>query len=215
MNKYRQKLKEWYDKTADRYDTWCEREGEFNSESTSIEIKKFNVLLDKIDITPDFKILDIAAGTGNYLIEALKHGGEGYGIDISENMLKVLKNKNIKAIKEIKIGDASKLDFDSNFFDLIICIGLFDYYDFKDIKIFLNEMQRVAKKECKFIVDFPNINNKKTFEFQEKERAVGHEVYIHKPEEIDKFLINLGFNILAKHEAGIEVQYLIDSLHSK
>jgi ubiquinone/menaquinone biosynthesis C-methylase UbiE len=39
------------------------------------------------------KVLEIACGTGRIYLELLKDGIDTYGIDISENMLKVLKKK--------------------------------------------------------------------------------------------------------------------------
>ena len=39
------------------------------------------------------KVLKIACETGRIYLELLKNGIDAYGIDISENMLKILKNK--------------------------------------------------------------------------------------------------------------------------
>lgn len=211
MDRNTKKLKDWYEQIAERYDSWGTREGEFSAAPISEELIQFNKLLDKVKIS-DAKILDVATGTGIYLIEALKRGGVGYGIDISKNMISVLKKKikdsPLASRVNVRIGNAAKITF-KEMFDLILCIGLFDYYDFDEVKIFLQKMKKVAKKDCRFIVDFPNKNKEETYLFQEKERSIGHEVFIHDTQEIILFLKKEGFNILAKQDAGIEIQFLL------
>lgn len=214
MDNYKKKLRRWYDLTAERYDSWGGRAGESALGDRSKEIEQFNKILDRIKIESDSKILDVATGTGIYLIETLKRGGIGYGIDISQKMLDVfrkkIKNSKIsQKVKELKTGDAAHLDYPANFFDIILCIGLFDYYDFPQVKLFLNEMKRVGKDECFFIVDFPNKKNKEVYLFQEKERSIGHEVYIHDFKDICQFLGKNGFNILLTKQAAVEILFLL------
>jgi ubiquinone/menaquinone biosynthesis C-methylase UbiE len=214
IDEYKNKLRSWYNKTASKYDRWGETEGQYTSGSRSTEIVMFNKILDITPIRPDAKILDVACGTGIYLIEALKRGGIGSGIDISENMIDVLHKKLValglkQKIKSIKVGDAFKLDHTPGTFDLVLCIGLFDYYDLPDVKAIFSEMKRVGAKTCQMIVDFPNISNPEVFKFQAAERSVGHEVYIHEPIHIRKFLNEEGFEIIKEQVAGTEIQFLL------
>ncbi|MFH1398913.1 MAG: class I SAM-dependent methyltransferase [Candidatus Woesearchaeota archaeon] len=214
IDEYKNKLRTWYNKTASRYDKWGEAEGQYTSGSRNTEIVMFNQLLDSVKINAGTKILDVGCGTGIYLIEALKRGGIGSGIDISKNMIEVLSKKLIalglkQKVKSIRVGDAFKLDYPRGTFDLILCIGLFDYYDLPDVKTILLEMKKVGVKTCQIIVDFPNINNHEVFKFQAAERSVGHEVFIHNPVHIRKFLVDTGFEILKEHIAGTEIQFLI------
>lgn len=214
MKSYKLRLKEWYDKTAERYDTWGLREGEYSSESKPVEIICFNDMLDNIQIDDHTKVIDVATGTGIYLIEILKRGGIGYGIDISDKMIAQLKKKILRLrfkdkIGRMVVGDAERLDFSDHFFDIAICIGMFDYYSLDQVKVFLDEMKRVLKIDGKIIVDFPNKSNKEVYAFQKKERSVGHEVYIYEPEELKRFLHKMGFVVLKNNEAGIEIQFLL------
>ena len=214
MNSYKSKLEKWYDSAAERYDSWGSRDGEYSSQSQSLEIVKFNEILNLIKIKENTKILDVATGTGIYLIEALKKGGVGYGVDISEKMLEQVKKKIIKIelkgkiIKTIK-GDAEKLPFPSDFFDIVICIGMLEYYPLGKVKTFLEEIKRVLKKEGNLIADFPNKNNKKVYEFQKKEISAGHEIYIYEKSKISEFLKHMGFRIIKSNCAGIEIQFLL------
>ena len=58
-------------------------------------------------------ILDVGCGTG-FLFENLKTGQNYFGVDISENMIKVAKSKNIPNTY-FSIGTANKLDYKDEF----------------------------------------------------------------------------------------------------
>ncbi len=214
MDGYKKKLKSWYDKSAERYDSWGDREGEYSTSTQSIEEKSFNLLLDRIKLDSDAKVLDIAVGTGIYLIEVLKRFGVGYGIDISDKMIEQLKLKVEKIgfsdkVKELVVGDADKLPFEQDFFDFVSCIGMFEYYDLGEVVTFLKDIKRVIKKSGWLIVDFPNSENDEVYEFQKKERSVGHEVHIFSKKELLEFLEGEGFEIVDTKTAGIEIQFLL------
>ena len=67
------------------------------------------------------KVLEIACGTGRIYLELLKDGIDAYGIDISENMLKVLKEKAKKLGLNPKVKKADMRNFRFNTkFSLII-----------------------------------------------------------------------------------------------
>ncbi len=75
--------------------------------------------LDEIDRTRG-RILEVGSGTGRLFTNALSHGADIFGIDISESMLKVLKNK-IKPDDYFRVSHQNILDFRFDFrFDLII-----------------------------------------------------------------------------------------------
>jgi demethylmenaquinone methyltransferase/2-methoxy-6-polyprenyl-1,4-benzoquinol methylase len=91
-------------------------------------------------------ILDIATGTGDFAIEALKLNPEKViGIDISNGMLDKGREKMIKKGFEDKItlqnGDSENLPFDDNSFDAIT-VG-FGVRNFENLEKGLAEMYRV------------------------------------------------------------------------
>ncbi len=93
-------------------------------------------------------ILDIATGTGDFAIEALKlNPTKVIGIDISEGMLKVGKQKitakGKDSIIELKLGDSENLDFNDNTFDAYT-VG-FGVRNFENLEKGLTEMLRVLK----------------------------------------------------------------------
>ncbi len=88
------------------------------------------------------RILDLGCGTG-FNLYMLREFGEVYGIDISEEALKICKKN---GFKNVKLGDAHNLDcFGDNFFDLVIAVELFEHLE-DDLKA-LAEVRRVLKKD--------------------------------------------------------------------
>ena len=108
-------------------------------------------------ISKNDKILDLCTGTGTNAINIAKANpsAEIIGVDLSENMLKVAREKADKAdTKNIKLYkmDATKLDFKSNNFDKIsLSLILHEMDDELRSKI-LNEAKRVLKKDGKIII---------------------------------------------------------------
>ncbi|MDR2039945.1 MAG: bifunctional demethylmenaquinone methyltransferase/2-methoxy-6-polyprenyl-1,4-benzoquinol methylase UbiE [Bacteroidales bacterium] len=101
------------------------------------------------------KVLDVACGTGDLAIAAVKRGiSEVYGIDISEKMLEIGKEKIIKSGWQEKIhlqkGDSENISFDDNIFDAVTVA--FGVRNFEHLETGLKEMNRVLKKEGKVVI---------------------------------------------------------------
>jgi ubiquinone/menaquinone biosynthesis C-methylase UbiE len=99
------------------------------------------------------KILDIACGTGE--LENLLLNEEPnrsiVGIDISEGMLEIAKEKCQKYPNvSFAIANASDLPFPNNSFDTIVSANAFHYFDRPDIV--LREMRRVIQPEGRIII---------------------------------------------------------------
>lgn len=93
-------------------------------------------------------ILDIATGTADFAIEAMKLNPEKVvGVDISEGMLKFgrekIKKKNLEGRIELLLGDSEKLPFENNSFDAIT-VG-FGVRNFENLEKGLAEMLRVLR----------------------------------------------------------------------
>ncbi|MBN8696296.1 MAG: bifunctional demethylmenaquinone methyltransferase/2-methoxy-6-polyprenyl-1,4-benzoquinol methylase UbiE [Bacteroidetes bacterium] len=92
------------------------------------------------------KILDIATGTGDFAIEAMKLQPEKVvGVDISEGMLKLGVEKihklQLEKHIELKLGDSENLPFDDNSFDAIT-VG-FGVRNFEHLEKGIAEIYRV------------------------------------------------------------------------
>jgi len=106
-------------------------------------------------------ILDIATGTGDLAIEAVKQlsPDKVIGVDISEGMLEFgrekMKKLGMENVIELQSGDSEKLLFDNNTFDAVIVS--FGVRNFENLEKGLTDMCRVTKKggTC-LIVEFSN-----------------------------------------------------------
>ncbi len=101
------------------------------------------------------KILDIATGTADIPISLSKiKNCEIIGIDISKNMIalgkKKIKSKNLSKKIILKAGDAEKLEYADNNFD-VVTIG-FGVRNFKNLNRCLSEAHRVLKNSGCFII---------------------------------------------------------------
>ena len=93
-------------------------------------------------------ILDIATGTGDFAMEALKLNPEKIvGVDISPGMLEIgrkkIHEKGLEEIISLEIGDSESLGFRDNNFDAVIVS--FGVRNFENIARGLKEMHRVLK----------------------------------------------------------------------
>ena len=100
-------------------------------------------------------VLDIACGTGDFSIEALKHGVKRViGADISENMLVVArekaKNKGLADQLDFQYGDSENLSFGNNTFDAVTVA--FGVRNFEHLEQGLTEMCRVLRPGGKVVI---------------------------------------------------------------
>jgi len=100
------------------------------------------------------RILDVATGTADFAIEALKLNPQKViGIDLSERMLEIgrkkIKQRGLAHIELLK-ADCEELPFNDNIFDAIT-VG-FGVRNFEDPDKGLKQMYRVLKKGGKLIV---------------------------------------------------------------
>jgi demethylmenaquinone methyltransferase/2-methoxy-6-polyprenyl-1,4-benzoquinol methylase len=108
-------------------------------------------------------ILDIATGTGDFAIEALKINPEKIvGVDISEGMLSFGQDKirkmGLEKTIQLQKGDSEKLPFSDNSFDAVIVS--FGVRNFENLQKGLSDMFRVTKPGgyC-LVLEFSNPRN--------------------------------------------------------
>jgi len=100
-------------------------------------------------------ILDIATGTGDLAIEAMRlDPDQVIGIDISEGMLKVgnkkIQNKKLDDTITLMLGDSENLQFEDNNFDAVTVA--FGVRNFENLNKGLEEMKRVIKPGGKVMI---------------------------------------------------------------
>jgi len=134
------------------------------------------------------KILDVGAGNGRLVSRLVDKGAEVTALDVSEEMLKKIKNKNVEKV----VGEAEDLPFVEDSFDIVIATFLIVHL--KDLNRFFDEVYRVLKPNGLFLVT--NINQRKAPEIKVGKELIEVESYYHKPELVIEELESLAFKIL-------------------
>lgn len=109
----------------------------------------------QLDVASAKKVLDVACGTGDLAIGAVKRGiSEVHGIDISENMLEIGKEKvaklGLQAKIHLSVEDSEKMSFADETFDAVTVA--FGVRNFEHLEVGLTEMNRVLKKGGKAVI---------------------------------------------------------------
>ncbi len=141
------------------------------------------------------KILDVGCGTGNVLMRLQSNKDVSlYGLDISENMIKVAE-KNLGKRAELKVGDSEYIPWEADFFDVIVCNASFHHYPNPE-KVLL-EMQRVLKNSGTLIIGEPTgpiVIRQMLNIFCKISNNGDYRIYSKK--DIEKLLIKCGFEPL-------------------
>lgn len=160
------------------------------------------------------RILDLATGTGDFAIAALRLKPEQIiGMDISSGMLEVGKQKMIKKkfnhIIDMRLGDSENLPFEDNYFDgLTVGFGVRNY---ENLEKGLSEMLRVVRPGGKVIIlefskpkKFPikqafGFYSKYFIPFFGKRISKDEKAYAYLPESVAAFPEGIDFeNVLKK-----------------
>jgi 2-polyprenyl-3-methyl-5-hydroxy-6-metoxy-1,4-benzoquinol methylase len=156
-------------------------------------ISRLNVLrrwidFDKINVE---KIIDIGCGTG-LMTEQLAKNNDVWGIDISLGLLKTAREKGLKTL----MASADLLPFNSNDFNMVVCIGVIPYY--KNPTRIFSEICRVTGPEGKMIVS----STANSFLIQSVRFVKnlfgrsGQLAYLYTAREIKEYLVQRGARIL-------------------
>lgn len=80
--------------------------------------------VDRLRLTKDQRVLDVACGTGNTAIPAARGGAKVIGVDIASNLLVQARERAKQAgvAAEFREGDAEQLDFPDASFDVVISV---------------------------------------------------------------------------------------------
>jgi len=105
------------------------------------QLRKYEVILDFL--IPSGTILDLACGTGNFLLESVKTAELAVGLDISVNMVKRGQEKLRKYPNaELVVGDAHLMPFREVFDEIYIITAI---HIFDDLRSVTFEVNRVLK----------------------------------------------------------------------
>jgi ubiquinone/menaquinone biosynthesis C-methylase UbiE len=136
------RMSRWYDLLSNRF-----------------ESKFRGIGINMLDATGGENILEIGFGTGHCIValaRAVGDTGMVYGIDISDGMLQIAKNRVIKAglteAAHLERGDAMQLPFKEEFFDAIFMSFTLELFHSTEIPVVLSQCRRVLKKDGRICV---------------------------------------------------------------
>jgi ubiquinone/menaquinone biosynthesis C-methylase UbiE len=140
MNKFNEKSRAAYNKIADDYD---------NSPDGKFTVKFKKLLLSTVTLRENYNVLDVACGNGTLLAAMKKQKAiKGFGIDISERMI-----KNAAALNpgmEFQAAGCEAVPFQNNSMDIItVCAA---YHHFPDAGAFAGEAERLLKRGGKIYI---------------------------------------------------------------
>jgi demethylmenaquinone methyltransferase / 2-methoxy-6-polyprenyl-1,4-benzoquinol methylase len=123
--------------------------------SAGIDIYWRRKAIDLLAASQPRTILDIATGTGDFALEALRLQPEKItGVDISEGMLAVGRQKiakrNLSHQIELRLGDSENLEFADNSFDA--ATAAFGVRNFENLSQGLREMHRVLRPGGRVVI---------------------------------------------------------------
>jgi len=145
-------------------------------------------------------VLDVACGVGRLGILFPSPDYKVTGLDSSKEMLKKCPYK----LK--KTGNALKLPFKDNSFDILITARLLHHYENQDI--FLKEFKRVVKKGGSIIFETYRWSLKKYY----FNRNMGGRIYIRSDKKIKKILNNLNLQLKSKKSILLLSPYMYKHL---
>ena len=99
--------------------TW--EAGDFSEVAKHIETVAED-FVNRLDIRPGMKVLDVACGSGNLAVIAAQKGAIVTGIDIAENLVEAAKRRAFDLGLDIRFeqGDAEAMPYDDDSFDLVM-----------------------------------------------------------------------------------------------
>ncbi len=144
-------------------------------------------------VKPGQTLLDLGIGTGASAFLFHKAGLEVYGVDYSEDMLRICAGKNI--VKELKVYDISRDNWPYNkeeFYHVISC-GVFHFL--RDLDTAFMEVHRILKTEGVFCFTIKEATGCKT---EYTDPGSGIAVYCHRESYIEGLIKKYGFIFLKR-----------------
>lgn len=193
-------LRRYYEATASEYDSFLEEE------LSAQETKSFLSL-----VSPDYSgpVLDVASGTGRLSKELTSRGLYYVGLDLSNSMLRVLREKTSGATLDLVCGSATKLPFRDSSFPLVTCFGLTGYFNHQTQKELMTEFSRVISDNGDIAVDFLRPSTRSSRLIRTEETREGNRVYLLSLGRIRRGLSTAHFKIIENQRTTRQIQFLL------
>lgn len=144
------KIIDYYNNLAPTYD-----ENRFDNTYGHFIDSEERHVLNRLLTGKENKVLEIACGTGRLLDYA------GYGIDASEKMLTIARQKFPKTDLQQSLGQSTP--FNDAYFDAVYSFHLMMHLEQEDIYGIIKESHRILKPKGRLIFDIPSLSRRKLF----------------------------------------------------
>jgi ubiquinone/menaquinone biosynthesis C-methylase UbiE len=148
-------------------------------------------------LTRQSKVLDIGCGTGAIMEQMRKQAGKHnvHGLDYEQSALDFCKKRGLHNLKQ---GDAHKLPYQENSFDMITMFDVLEHL--QDDKKVVQQLRKVLKKEGKLVLTVP------AFQFLWTDHDISlHHYRRYTKEHLKRVLEEQGFKVE-------KMQYLYNSM---
>jgi SAM-dependent methyltransferase len=112
------------------------------------QVPTYEEALRHVNLAPGHRVLDIGCGVGAFLRLAVERGADAYGIDASEALLDLARERVPEA--DLRLGDMEALPYDEDTFDLVT--GFNSFFFATDIVVALREAGRVARPGAPIVI---------------------------------------------------------------
>ena len=170
---------------------WAKRAETYNNIKWVNNDETLNSMIEFCGDVNNKKVLDLGTGTGKVLRTLKGHfpNGEFYGVDISEEMMSKIDNKEEFNLSVSKIEELK--EFKDNTFDVLTARMVFHHSE--DLEKAMNEAYRVLKPNGRFILCEGTPPNKECVEFYKEMFKYKEDRHTFLVDDITNLMINSNF----------------------
>lgn len=151
--------------------------------------------LDLLDLHTDDRVLDVGCGTGFGTAGLLEHVDHVMGLDQSPEQLVRARAKLPDARTSLMLGDAERLPFDTDTFDVVWSSGSIEYWP-RPVET-LTELRRVCRPGGAVLVVGPNEPRSRIG------RAIANRIMLfYDTEEAERMFLEAGYESVEHHLMG-------------
>jgi len=155
LHEQEQLVRSHYNKISDKWGDLYKDEVTFANYNFIVRRRHVMSLFDKVG----GRFLDAGCGTGDFIPDLVARQGKVTALDFAEDMIEQsrarMARRRLDKQVTFVVGDVTNLEYDDNFFDAIIGVGLIEYLT--DYRAALREFHRVLKPGGIAIVTVPSI----------------------------------------------------------
>jgi SAM-dependent methyltransferase len=112
------------------------------------QVPTYEAALARVDLRPGHRVLDVGCATGAFLRLVAERGAQAFGIDASDALAEVARERVPEA--DVRVGDMEALPYEDDSFDLVT--GFTAFFFANDIVAALREAGRVAKPGAPVVI---------------------------------------------------------------